>query len=218
MQNGRNGAGAAGDGPSLHEQQKKLKDILAKFTAHPIFQSEPPIRVAYCERTRQFENLIDVSVPSFLAQFPTTLSVWDKELTQFSESLLDLFYRGSIRLDGLFISEVHRERTWVVQLIAFIRHMNVWDSRVLEVEDGTPTPTHLGERAIGVASNLLVGLGLETSEGQKGPQPWKRLKSILDHLIKCSKSVLMPCSYFSSHSHALSRPFCRFFGSFPFRA
>lgn len=180
---------------SLHEQQKKLKDVLDKFTAHAIFQSDPPVRVAYCERTRQFEKLMDVAVPPFLANFPTTFGAWDKELTQFSESLLDLFSRGSIRLDGLFVSDTHRERTWVVQLIAFIRHMNTWDRRNISVEEGAPTPTQLGKRAIDVASNLLVALGVETLEGQKGPEPWQRFRNILNELIGCCRGESPSRSY-----------------------
>lgn len=172
---------------SLHQQQNKLKDVLAKFTAHPIFQSEPPVRVAYCDRTIQFEKLMDVAVPPFLAKFPTVFGAWDKELTQFSESLLDLFGRGATRLDGLFVGDVQRERSWVVQLIAFVRHMNVWDRRVLEIEAGAPTPSQLGDRAITVAAELLVCLGVETLEGQRGPEPWKRFKDVIERLLRCSK-------------------------------
>lgn len=176
---------------SLEEQKEELSKILGKFTSHEIFQSEPPVRVAYCERTQQFEKLMDLAVPPFLAQFPTSPGAWDKELIQFSDSLLDLFTRGSLRLDGLFVGETHRERTWVPQLIAFVRHMNAWDRRQLEIQEGAPTPSQLGDRAIGVAANLLVGLGMETLEGQKGPSPWKRFRAILKDLLSCCRGNIL---------------------------
>jgi hypothetical protein len=175
---------------SLEEQKEELSKILGKFTSHEIFQSEPPVRVAYCERTQQFEKLMDLAVPPFLAQFPTSPGAWDKELIQFSDSLLELFARGSLRLDGLFVGETHRERTWVPQLIAFVCHMNAWDRRHLDIQEGAPTPSQLGDRAIGVAADLLVGLGMETLEGQKGPNPWKRFRAILRDLLSFCKGNL----------------------------
>lgn len=172
---------------SLEEQKEELSKILEKFTSHEIFQSEPPVRVPYCERTQQFEKLMDLAVPPFLAQFPTSPGTWDKDLIQFSDSLLELFERGSLRLDGLFAGETHRECTWVPHLIAFVRHMNAWDRRHLDIQEGAPSPSQLGDRAIGVAANLLVGLGLDTLEGQKGPSPWNRFRTILKDLLSCCK-------------------------------
>lgn len=182
----KNASNSSASEQSLQEQKEALAIVLNKFTAHEIFQSDPPVRVAYCERTRQFEQLMDLAVPPFLAQFPTS-GAWDKELTQFSESLLELFGRGSLRLDGLFIGETHRECTWVVQLVAFVRHMNSWDRRALVQEEGAPTPTRLGERAIQVAANLLVGLGSEMLDGQKGPEPWSRFRTIIKRLLSWCK-------------------------------
>jgi len=193
----KSGSNSLASPKSLEEQKEELSKILGKFTSHEIFQSEPPVRVAYCERTQQFEKLMDLAVPPFLAQFPTSLGAWDKELIQFADSLLELFSRGSLRLDGLFFGETHRECTWVPQLIAFVRHMNAWDRRHPDIQEGDPSPNQLADRAIGVAANLLVGLGMETLEGQKGPTPWKRFRTIVRDLLSFCKgtlSDLMTCS------------------------
>jgi hypothetical protein len=192
----------APDASQLQQKQEELADVVRKFSAHKIFRCEPPVRIAYCDRTAKFEKLIDLTVPAFLAKFPS--DSWRNDVAKFSELLLDLIERGADRLEGLFASEAKekKERIWVRYLICFVHHMNVWDRRGTIGQPGLPSPNSLGDRAIGATSRLLVALASEVMNGQKGPNPWSRFRTIINDLLRyCQGSSILPFSMFwGSHS------------------
>ncbi|KAF8314749.1 hypothetical protein DL93DRAFT_2155621 [Clavulina sp. PMI_390] len=184
-----NGQTAPGGG-SLDITQKKitLQEQIDKYASHPLFTSNPPVRVESSKRSQRFEKLIDLAIPEFLGNFPIG-GQWNKELTHFAEALLTIFYNGTLRLHGIFSVEELRERTWLIHLVSFIRRMDEWSSREVESVRETPTPTELADRAIETASSLLICLGLETAGFRDN---WARFHNVIQRLLQASKDITTP--------------------------
>ena len=175
---------------SVQQQRDDLDTVINKFTAHEVFQSDPPIRVPFSDRTAYFQQLMQVMVPQLLGQFPIN-GAWDKELTQFAESLLDLFSRGIRRLHGLFRNDQHYERSWLADLICFVSHMNSWHRIGVKIENGVSSPIDLCERAISIATGILgildSEMGLFEDGSNKAPSPWRAFRTLTHEMLSLSK-------------------------------
>jgi hypothetical protein len=176
--------------PSVQQQRHDLATVINKFTAHEIFQSDPPIRVPFSDRTTYFQQLMEVMVPQLLGQFPMN-GAWDKELTQFAESLLDLFSRGVRRLHGLFRNQRHYERSWLADIICFTSYMNSWHRMGVKIEDGVSSPSDLCERAMSVATGILGILDSEIilfeDESNRVPSPWSAFRTMMFEMLSLAK-------------------------------
>jgi hypothetical protein len=175
---------------SVQQQRDDLDAVINKFTAHEVFQSDPPIRVPLSDRTAYFQQLMDVMVPQLLGQFPMN-GAWDKELTQFAESLLDLFSRGIRRLHGLFRNDRHYERSWLANLVCFVSHMNSWHRMGVKMENGVSLPVDLCERAISISTGILGILDSEMAlfenESSKVPSPWRAFRTLMHEMLSLVK-------------------------------
>src|SRR5258708_125333 len=158
----------------LSQSKDDLHVLLCRYLANEMFQSDPPVLVPQGNDTSKFINLMKVMIPHFLGRFPTT-GIWEKDLIEFSEVLLDVLERGLVRLQGLFDGESCNETRWLFDIIVFIGVMNTWNRNHEVSANGLSSPTHLGNRALDCAIIILCTLGTEIQFDSgigRVPPPW----------------------------------------------